>query len=82
MEYDSSGNLYAFTDTGLYRRATTGQISQVSNIYAPTPMNYGGDLSVNDSTTVPIPGAILLLGSGFIGLFGIRLKPKLSVSKK
>ncbi len=45
IEYDQTGNLYAFTSTGIWKRDTGGNVCQINNFPAPT--NYGGDLSIS-----------------------------------
>ena len=73
IAYDqTTGDLYAFTSGQVYKRTPGGVQSFLGMISAP--VDLGGDIAVYNP--VPIPGAIWLLGSGLIGLVGIRRKFK------
>lgn len=50
IDYDQTGNLYAFTSTGIWKRDTEGNISQINNFSAPT--NYGGDISISPGGSI------------------------------
>jgi hypothetical protein len=50
---------------------TNWVVGDSSTLYSPQPTFVGGNVTVN---AVPIPGALWLLGSGLIGMVGIRRK--------
>jgi hypothetical protein len=54
IEYDSLGNLFALTTTGLWKRSTSGSISRLSGVSAP--FNGGGDLAISSSGVITVNG--------------------------
>jgi len=51
---------------------TQGTIVTSMNAYVGETIHFTATLEAKDHTTVPIPGAMWLLGSGLVGLVGIR----------
>ena len=61
-----------------YDVTSSGSDSYVLAATDPTTGRPVMSVVVSDVTPVPIPGAVLLLGSGLIGLIGIRRRPRRS----
>jgi hypothetical protein len=70
FDYPSGLVLDALADFSVYYRPGQGIILD-DVAYEPGPGSVGPDLNA-----VPIPGAVLLLGSGLLGLVGIRRRKK------
>lgn len=63
---DSANNVYGYNKTGS------------GDVFYLTPKDYNGSYQISvatkDLSPVPLPGAAMLLGSGLLGLIGIRRK--------
>jgi hypothetical protein len=69
-----TGDLYALTTTGVFKRTPAGVQSQIPGI-SGVPIGQGGDITVfNQLAAVPEPSGIVLFGIGLVGLTvgGIR----------
>lgn len=91
LDIDVAGNTYDVTLDDKYNEHTSGiftatDISAFSDLSSLTALSFmvggagdafgNGTFFVDNVSTVPIPGAMFLFGSGMIGLVGIRKKFK------
>lgn len=66
----TSENLYRFLDPGNYSASVFGQGADVAGTYS---LDYSVGLNVS---AVPVPAAVWLFGSGFLGLVGIARRKR------
>jgi hypothetical protein len=67
-------SLFFFLDTDAHNYAKTAQFDLVSRDYKSEVWRYSPSFATYAPAPVPVPGTLLLLGSGIIGLVGFRRK--------